>query len=107
MGPFGVMGGFMQPQGHVQAVINLLDYGLNPQAALDCPRWRWDEGLNIALEDGFSKELETQLAARGHRTKRESSLIGAFGRGQIILTDENGVLTAGTEPRADSAAAVW
>lgn len=107
VGPFGVMGGFMQPQGHVQVIVNLLDYGMNPQAALDSPRWRWDDGLSVALEDSFDKNLSDALAKRGHNLCRESSYIGAFGRGQIILRDESGVLTAGTEPRADSAAAVW
>lgn len=107
LGPFGVMGGFMQPQGHVQAVVNMLDYNLNPQAALDAPRWRWDEGLDIAVEESFDGPLMRQLIDRGHNVKREASGLGAFGRGQIILRDKEGVLTAGTEPRADSAAAVW
>lgn len=107
LGPFGVMGGFMQPQGHVQVIVNMLDYGLNPQAALDAPRWRWDDGLDIAVEESFDGALMRQLIDRGHFVKRETSNIGAFGRGQIILRDKQGVLTAGTEPRADSAAAVW
>jgi gamma-glutamyltranspeptidase/glutathione hydrolase len=106
-GPFGVMGGFMQPQGHVQVIVNMLDYGLNPQAALDAPRWRWDEGLNVAVEESFDGALMRQLIDRGHEVKRETSNLGAFGRGQIILKDKEGVLTAGTEPRADSAAAAW
>ncbi len=107
VGPFGVMGGFMQPQGHVQVIVNMLDYGLNPQAALDSPRWRWDDGLDIAVEASFDAGLTNELSSQGHKLRRESSYIGAFGRGQIILRDEHGVLTAGTEPRADSAAAVW
>lgn len=107
VGPFGVMGGFMQPQGHVQVIVNLLDYDMNPQSALDCPRWRWDDGLCVALEESFDSELSDGLAIRGHELRRESSYTGAFGRGQIILRDDSGVLTAGTDPRADSAAAVW
>lgn len=106
VGPFGVMGGFMQPQGHVQVVINMLDYGLNPQAALDHPRWRWDKGLEIAAEEGFGIASVNALAEKGHIIRTESSG-GAFGRGQIILRDDNGVLTAGTDCRADSAAAGW
>lgn len=106
IGPFGVMGGFMQPQGHVQAVINLLDYGLNPQAALDHPRWRWDKGLEVSVEESFDSASLNALAEKGHIVRTEPSG-GAFGRGQIILRDGNGVLTAGIECRADSAAAAW
>ncbi len=106
IGPFGVMGGFMQPQGHVQVVINLLDYGLNPQAALDHPRWRWDKGPEVSVEESFDSASLNALAEKGHIVRTEPSG-GAFGRGQIILRDGNGVLTAGTECRADSAAAAW
>jgi gamma-glutamyltranspeptidase/glutathione hydrolase len=106
VGPFGVMGGFMQPQGHVQVVADMLDSGMNPQAALDRPRWRWDSGMDVALEDGFNGEAAKALSEKGHAVKFEASG-GAFGRGQIILRDENGVLTAGTDRRADSAAAAW
>ena len=106
VGPFGVMGGFMQPQGHVQVMINMLDYGLNPQAALDHPRWRWDNGLEVAAEENFDGAYMNALAQRGHIVRKEPSG-GAFGRGQIILRDDDGVLTAGTESRADSAAAGW
>lgn len=103
VGPFGVMGGFLQPQGHVQAVVNLLDYGMNPQEALDAPRWRWDNGLDLSLEDGFDEVLAASLAARGHTL----SSGGFFGRGQMILRQPNGTLAAGTDKRADSAAAAW
>ncbi len=106
VGPFGVMGGFMQPQGHVQAVINMLDYGLNPQAALDHPRWRWDKGLEVAAEENFEGASLNALSEKGHIIRKEPSG-GAFGRGQIILRGDNGVLSAGTECRADSAAAGW
>src|SRR5690606_32001931 len=51
VGPFGVMGGFMQPQGHLQVVMNTVDFKLNPQAALDAPRWMWIEGNVVELED--------------------------------------------------------
>ena len=53
IGPFGVMGGFMQPQGHMQVVMNMVDFGLNPQAALDAPRWRWKEKNVVEVGTGF------------------------------------------------------
>ncbi len=106
VGPFGVMGGFMQPQGHMQVVVNMLDYGLNPQAALDHPRWRWDRGLEVAAEESFDAACLNALAEKGHYIRPEPS-DGSFGRGQIILRDDSGVLTAGTEGRADSAAVGW
>lgn len=101
LGPFGVMGGFMQPQGHLQVVMNMVDYGLNPQAALDAPRWQWLEGKTVALEHNFPPDLARQLSQRGHDIKflPDSS---SFGRGQIILRNrETGVLVGGTEPRTD------
>ena len=66
VGPFGVMGAFMQPQGHVQVVVNTIDFGLSPQAALDAPRWQWLEGKQVALERGVAEHLELALARRGH-----------------------------------------
>ncbi|GGY07334.1 gamma-glutamyltransferase [Litchfieldella qijiaojingensis] len=104
VGPFGVMGGFMQPQGHVQVVSAMLDDHLNPQAALDLPRWKWTEGLTVEVEPDFPDHLAQALMRRGHRiVKRADSL--SFGRGQVILRDPNsGVLCGGTEPRTDGAA---
>lgn len=102
LGPFGVMGGQMQPQGHLQVVINMADYDMNPQAALDAPRWRFIEGKTVLLEEKVPHQIALELAARGHDiqiSKEESS----FGRGQIILRRE-GVLIAASEPRADGLA---
>ncbi len=107
VGPFGVMGGFMQPQGHVQMVMNMIDFGLNPQAALDAPRWQWLEGKVIEVESGFPDHLAEQLMRKGHIIRRAVTT-GAFGRGQIIIRDEqNGVLIGGTEGRTDGAIAAW
>ena len=99
-GPFGVMGGYMQPQGHVQVLMNLIDYGLNPQQALDAPRWMWVRDKHVLVEGGFPVEIARQLKRRGHRV--EVSLNGVFGRGQMILRLPGGVLIGGAEPRADS-----
>ena len=107
LGPFGVMGGYMQPQGHVQMVMNLVDFGLNPQAALDAPRWQWLGGKKVGIEQGASRDLANALARRGHDVLIACDVTD-YGRGQIILRDsENGVLCGGTEPRADSHVAVW
>ncbi|MFA7561458.1 MAG: gamma-glutamyltransferase family protein [Candidatus Izemoplasmatales bacterium] len=97
IGPFGVMGGFMQPQGHLQVLMNLIDLEMDPQAALDAPRFRWDKGLEVAFENSFPKDLIKDLKDRGHKTfvdKNPSS----FGHGQIILKNHNYYL-CGTETR--------
>nr|BFD42555.1 gamma-glutamyltransferase family protein [Pseudomonas sp. FFPRI_1] len=107
LGPFGVMGGYMQPQGHVQMVMNLVDFGLNPQAALDAPRWQWLGEMKVGIEHNAPRDLANALARRGHQVQLDSDLIH-YGRGQIILRDPlSGVLCGGTEPRADSHIAVW
>lgn len=99
LGPFGVMGGSMQPQGHLQVVVNLVDYGMNPQAALDAPRWRFVENNRVLLEHAVPEPVATGLVERQHTIRRG----GFFGRGQIILR-QNGVLVAASEPRADGMA---
>ncbi|GHV69387.1 gamma-glutamyltransferase [Spirochaetia bacterium] len=106
LGPFGVMGGYMQPQGHVQVITNLLDFGLNPQQALDAPRWQWLQGKAFTVESRFSAEIARSLAARGHEVSIALEA-GSFGRGQIILRQENGVLIGATESRTDSNIACW
>ncbi|MFC0268034.1 gamma-glutamyltransferase family protein [Kushneria aurantia] len=106
LGPFGVMGGFMQPQGHMQVVMNLVDFGLNPQAALDAPRWQWTGGRQIAIEHGYPPHLLRQMAERGHQISYAFDY-ASFGRGQMIIRDpRSGVLCGGTEPRTDAAIAV-
>lgn len=105
VGPFGVMGGYMQPQGHVQVIMDTLDFALNPQATLDSPRWQWLEGRRIELEPGVPREIVDGLRRRGHEV-----VIGDpinFGRGQIIWRTPEGVLCGATEPRADGAVASW
>jgi gamma-glutamyltranspeptidase/glutathione hydrolase len=107
VGPFGVMGGYMQPQGHVQVLSNLIDRNMNPQEALDAPRWQWLKGRQFLTEPHFCAETEKELAARGHEIEHAASW-GTFGRGQIILRDpQTGVLVGGTENRTDGAVAAW
>ena len=106
VGPFGVMGGFMQPQGHVQMVMNTVDFGLNPQASLDAPRWEWESGRRVNIERSTPEHLFHGLAALGHEVVWSGNR-QAFGRGQIIWRNAQGVLCGGTEPRADGAIAAW
>lgn len=106
IGPFGVMGGFMQPQGHVQVVMNTIDFKLNPQAALDAPRWRWVKEKSVEVERSFPFHIAEELTRIGHNINIGLDF-GEFGRGQIIWRDDHGVLAGGTEPRADGTIAVW
>jgi gamma-glutamyltranspeptidase / glutathione hydrolase len=110
LGPFGVMGGFMQPQGHVQVAVGLLVDALDPQAALDRPRFFADLCPGMAgtlhLEDGLPRSLPDELTARGHRVAAGVSghARAMFGRGQVIERRPDGVLVAGSDPRADGCA---
>jgi gamma-glutamyltranspeptidase/glutathione hydrolase len=107
---FGVMGGFNQPQGHVQVVLGLVDDDLNPQSVLDRPRICIKGGLpqdEIGIEGGFSAETFKTLASWGHPVDLvhgyDRSL---FGKGQIIMQEPStGVLCAGSDPRSDGCAA--
>ena len=106
VGPFGVMGAYMQPQGHVQVIMNTVDWLLNPQAALDAPRWQWIAGKEIWLESSVAPEIVEDLRRRGHEV-RVLDDDTTFGRGEIIWRDSNGVLAGATEPRADGVVAAW
>ena len=107
VGPFGVMGGYMQPQGHLQVVMNTVDFGLNPQAALDAPRWQWTSGKRFEVEHHFPRHIALELAEMGHQIHVPLDS-GSFGRGQIIWRDpETGALCGGTESRCDGAIACW
>ena len=106
---FGVMGGFMQPQGHVQVLTGLIDDGLDPQTALDRPRVNLTEahaGSPVALEEGLPEQTVSELAAMGHQVEVITGQMRAmFGRGQVILNDnETGVYCGGSDPRADGCA---
>ncbi|MEL6982736.1 MAG: gamma-glutamyltransferase family protein [Actinomycetota bacterium] len=103
VGPFGVMGGEMQPQGHLQVISAMVDHGRNPQAALDAPRWLVERSGRVLLEPQVPEEVVEGLRARGHEVEVTSSRM-AFGRGQIIVRSSDGVYAAGSEPRADGCA---
>ncbi len=106
VGSFGVMGGPMQPQGHVQVVMNTVDFLMNPQEALDAPRWQWTGGKKIQVERSFPFAITEELVRRGHEISVMPENI-TFGRGQIIWRNEEGVLCGATEPRADGVVAAW
>ncbi|MEN9934831.1 MAG: hypothetical protein RLZZ387_1410 [Chloroflexota bacterium] len=99
LGPFGVMGGEMQPQGHAQVAVNTLDYGMHPQAALDAPRWRV-EGDVVHLELETPRHVVEGLIARGHQVQVQGE-VGSFGRGQAIWRLPSGAYVAGGESRCD------
>jgi len=104
-GPFGLMGGFMQPQGHLQLALNMVLYDMNPQAALDAPRWQIAAGgTQLWLEQGVSQHIARGLADRGHPVQVFAEP-APFGKGQILLREE-GVWWAASEPRADGQAQV-
>jgi len=117
---FGVMGGFMQPQGHFQMLVNMLGLGMSPQQSLDMPRWQLDvaagggmgarePGGLVLMEAGWDFDLLADLARRGHHLAPVSGFgRGVFGGGQIILRDpDTGVLIGGSDPRKDGCAIGW
>jgi len=110
--PFGVMGGFMQPQGHFQVMSALLDDDLNPQEALNRPRWCLESGRGdsvLALEDGIPLKTMAALAEMGHTVRPVSGRgRGLFGDGHIIRRDPtSGVLFGGCDPRKDGTVAAY
>jgi len=89
---YGVMGGNMQPQGHMQTLSRMLDYGQNPQAACDAPRWRFNQGLEINVEAAMPPATAQGLADRGHQVEVINDSYQDFGAGQFIwrVGEENG-----------------
>lgn len=106
LGPFGVMGGEMQPQGHLQVVTGMVDHQLNPQATLDTPRWQVDRDWTVNVEAETPQATIDGLRERGHTVKVVPHRL-SMGRGQIILRSSDGVLAGGSEPRADGTAAAF
>ncbi|WP_120246528.1 gamma-glutamyltransferase [Halopiger aswanensis] len=97
-GAFGVMGGYMQPQGHVQLISNLVDYDMPLQRALDEPRWRYREDGHLALEPHFDDDVAAKLVRKGHKVRTLNA--GMFGGAQIARNN-GGILSGATEPRKD------
>lgn len=106
VGPFGVMGGFMQPQGHVQVIVNTVDFHMNPQECLDAPRFQWVGGKRVQLERDVPAHIAQKLADMGHQVEIVNSSL-EMGRGQIIWRGPDGTLVGGTESRADGTIAAW
>lgn len=113
---FGVMGGDMQPQGHVQVLTNIIDFGMDIQLAGDAPRWRHDgstmpiadadeyltDGGVVLLERGFPDQVVKELAKRGHHVQRAEDGFGGY---QAIMRASNGVYHGASESRKDGQAA--
>ncbi|WP_295645386.1 gamma-glutamyltransferase family protein [uncultured Methylibium sp.] len=105
---FGVMGANMQPQGHLQTLVRMVDYGQQPQAACDAPRWRYNAGLEINVEAGMAPATVQGLAALGHRMEVIQDSYQDFGAGQFIwrLGDPGSEgYVAASDPRRDGQAA--
>ena len=109
---FGVMGGWNQPQGQVQVLSRLVDGGLDPQAALDAPRFSIHEDPPdgpVLAEPSLGEAALSGLEARGHPIERLSGVrrLAALGRGQVIVRADDGVLWGGSDPRSDGCAVGW
>jgi gamma-glutamyltranspeptidase/glutathione hydrolase len=105
---FGVMGGNMQPQGHMQTLVRMLDYGQAPQAACDAPRWRFNAGLEINVEAAMNPATAQGLAALGHQVEVINDSYQDFGAGQFIWRAGDPAVegyVAASDPRRDGLAA--
>lgn len=107
VGAFGVMGAFMQPQGQLQVLTNLIDFNMNPQEALDAPRWQWIKNKEIQVESDVSDEIVEGLREKGHEITVMDDFT-SMGKGQIILKNtESGSYVCATEKRCDGHVATW
>lgn len=104
---YGVMGGFMQPQGHMQVLVKIADFKMNPQAALDAPRWQVMTGMKVSMEPGFASATYEELRARGHDIVIAETRSVTFGRGQAIYLLESGAYCGASDLRADGQAVGW
>ena len=102
---FGVMGGDMQPQGHVQFLTNLIDFKMNPQEAVDAPRMRHLKGHEVYLEDGISSQTASALTEKGHEIVQLPSGVNEVGGGQAIFWNhDQDVLLGASDRRKDGLA---
>jgi gamma-glutamyltranspeptidase/glutathione hydrolase len=102
--PFGVMGGGYQPSGHVRFLGNLLDFGMDPQEAIDAPR-SFTDASGLALETGYPESVAVELAALGHRVSRRTTPLG--GAQAIAIDTTTGGLIGASDPRKDGCALGW
>ncbi|HEY5307745.1 MAG TPA: gamma-glutamyltransferase, partial [Casimicrobiaceae bacterium] len=100
---FGVMGGPIQPPGHVQTLVRLIDYRMNPQAVLDAPRWKVNAGGSVDLEGSASHELRAGLMGLGHALEAVPDAYMDFGAGQFIVKSDDAYVAA-SDPRRDGQA---
>jgi gamma-glutamyltranspeptidase/glutathione hydrolase len=100
---FGVMGGPIQPPGHVQTLVRLVDHRMNPQAVLDAPRWKVNAGGSVDLEGSASHELRAGLIGLGHAMEAVPDAYMDFGAGQFIVRADDGFVAA-SDPRRDGQA---
>jgi gamma-glutamyltranspeptidase/glutathione hydrolase len=101
---FGVMGGDMQPQGHIQTLIRMLDHGQQPQAACDAPRWKVNRDFSLDVEGTMRPDIVAGLQARGHRLKSIEDPYMDFGSGQFIWKLNEDGYVAASDSRRDGAA---
>ncbi|WP_210081035.1 gamma-glutamyltransferase family protein [Pantoea endophytica] len=105
---FGVMGGPMQAQGHLQMALRIMQHKQNPQAAIDAPRWRVEQGRAVVVEPGIDRNVLAKLREMGHQITLEDPLLGYnFGGAQAIVRDPQGFYIAATESRKDGQALVF
>jgi gamma-glutamyltranspeptidase/glutathione hydrolase len=104
---FGLMGGPIQAQGHLQLMLRILRYKQNPQAAADAPRWRLESGLKVAVESSFDAKAVAALQALGHEIEvQPASGVFGFGGAQILYRTDDGYV-AGSDPRKDGQAVAY
>ena len=104
---FGIMGGWNQAQAHAQFVSNIVDHGMNLQAALEAPRFTkmTFEGVDVEIESRVPRAVREELTARGHQVRLAGSFADAVGGGQVVMRDfATGINSGASDPRKDGAA---